>query len=84
MLAFQEQLITRFGRPFESSCTVHWNLWESLGAQELKHEDTVYDFHITEPYDRSSMEDFLTKIYFRRRSGFGKMRVRRRQVAVGV
>ena len=84
VLAFQEQLITRFGRPFESSCTVHWNLWESLGAQEVKHEDTVYDFHITEPYDRSSMEDFLTKIYFRRRSGFGKMRVRRRQVAVGV
>ena len=54
------------------------NLWEFVRKEEeLRAGEAAYELRVTEPYDRADIEDFLNKIYFRRRAGFGKMRVRR-------
>ena len=75
---FQENLVTRFDRPFRYSYAAGFNIWEFVrGDEDLREEPSEYELSVTEEYDRDDVEDFLNKIYFRRRAGFGKMRVRR-------
>ena len=75
---FQESFVTRFDRPFQYPYMARHNLWEFVRKEEeLRAGEAAYELRVTEPYDRADIEDFLNKIYFRRRAGFGKMRVRR-------
>ncbi|HVN77224.1 MAG TPA: radical SAM protein [Thermoanaerobaculaceae bacterium] len=79
---FQERFVTRFDRPFTYPHAAGHNLWEFVrGEEELREEAAEYEMSVTEPYDRGDLEEFLNKIYFRRRAGFGKMRVRRVRAA---
>ncbi len=79
LLGFQDAYVTRFGRPFDFAYDARHNIWEYLrGEEELSRYPRVYGFAVTEPYDRNDIDDFLNKTYFRRRAGFGKMRVGRR------
>jgi len=78
LVRFQERFVTAFERPFRYPHTAGFNLWEFVRGEEALHEGACeYEMSVTEPYDRGNLAEFLNKIYFRRRAGFGKMRVHR-------
>jgi hypothetical protein len=82
LLQFQDVYVTRFGRPFSFVHQAQNNLWEFLrGDEQLRSAAVTYELNVTEPYDRTDVDDFLNKTYFRRRAGFGKMLVTRRALA---
>jgi hypothetical protein len=84
-LSFQEAYVTRFERPFQFTHRAAHNLWEFLrGEEDLRSGDFSYQLEVTEPYDRQDVDDFLNKTYFRRRAGFGKMRVTPRSADDGI
>ncbi len=78
LTGFQDGFVTAFDRPFRYPHECGYNVWEFVrGEEELREAPVEYEMSVSEPYDRDDIEDFLNKIYFRRRAGFGKMRVRR-------
>ena len=83
IVKFQDAYVTQFGRPFKFTHEARCNVWEFVrGEEELAWFRTKYEFEVTEPYDRTDIDDFLNKTYFRRRAGFGKMRVKSERAAL--
>jgi radical SAM superfamily enzyme YgiQ (UPF0313 family) len=84
LLDFQDIYVTRFGRPFSVVHNAGHNFWEYIqGDEELLRGPFDYELSVTEPYDVNDINDFLNKTYFRRRAGFGKMRVKRAEDLMG-
>jgi hypothetical protein len=82
LVGFQGIWLTRFGRPLRQTHVARHNVWEYLvGTEPLRDEATTYELEVLEPYDQNDLDDFLNKVYFRRRAGFGKLRVRRSTAA---
>jgi len=78
LLAFQDMYVTRFGRPFKMDFSSTYNIWEFIrGDEDLRLVPVKYEMEISEPYDSGDINDFLNKTYFRRRAGFGKLKVKR-------
>jgi hypothetical protein len=84
VLAFQDAYVTRFGRPFAFAHHARHNIWEYLrGDENLTDRPVKYLLEVAEPYNHDDLNDFLNKTYFRRRAGFGKMRVKKNGFTVG-